>query len=206
MHDARFGPRFESNPLLDDSPDVWDELVEALAPATMLVAIRHRMGSRIASQVTAEDVWQDTLMHVWRDRSKCEWRGLAAFRRWVLSVAENRIRNESDRIGAQRRGEGVAPRSLETDRPGALPPPVASTTPSRVASFAEEAELMRDALELLPEELRDVVRMRHFDERSVEEIAEALSLGASAVKHRFRKGASLYQRHVQELLEGGRDA
>lgn len=196
-----YGPRFETNPLLDDSPETWDRLVEALVPSTLIVAIRHRMGRALRERVTAEDIWQETLLHVWRDRARCEWRGLASFRRWVLGVAENRIRNEVDRQGARRRGEGVTPLALEGPGSRRVPPPVSSTTPSRVASYVEEATLMRLALEGLPVELRDVVRMRYFEERSVDEVAEALRLGPSAVKHRFRKGAALYHERIEELLD-----
>ena len=35
----------------------------------------------------------------------------------------------------------------------------------------------------------------------VEEVAKRLSIGVSAVKHRFRKGAAAYHRRVQALLE-----
>ncbi len=38
-----YGPRFDANPLLDDSPEVWDQLVQALSPPSMLVSIRCRM-------------------------------------------------------------------------------------------------------------------------------------------------------------------
>lgn len=200
MDPASYGPRFESNPLVDDAPEVWGALIESLAPATMLVAIQHRMGRVLLEQVSAEDIWQETLLHVWRDRAQCEWRGLAALKRWVLGVAENRIRNEADRIACQKRGGGATPLALDARPPGALPPPVSSTTPSRVASYVEEADLMRRALGALPEDLRDVVRLRHFEEEPIERIAERLSIGPSAVKYRFRKGAALYQAHVQELL------
>ena len=84
---------------------------------------------------------------------------------------------------------------------GGAPPPVASTTPSRVASYREEADLMRAALESLPEELRDVVRLRLLEERTVEETADELALGESAVKHRFRKGAAMYHAQLERLLD-----
>ena len=206
MDPAPYSPRFDTNPLLDDAPSVWEQLVESLSPAAMLVSIQHRMGQTLLTHVSAEDIWQETLLHVWRDRSRCEWRGIAAFKRWVLSVAENRIRNEADRRSSIKRGGGVTPLSIQAEEPHATPPPTSSTTPSRVASYREEADLMRAALLGLPDDLREVVRLRHFEEFSVEETAAALDLGISAVKHRFRKGAGLYQRRVQDALkrpEGG---
>ncbi|MEZ6016170.1 MAG: sigma factor-like helix-turn-helix DNA-binding protein [Planctomycetota bacterium] len=70
----------------------------------------------------------------------------------------------------------------------------------------ERAEVMRAALESLPEALREVVRLRLFEERAVEEVAAALGLGESAVKHRFLKGLGLYRdrlRHELRSRSGG---
>lgn len=192
---------FDGNPLQSGSPEVWDRLVRGLGPASMIVCIRARMGARLQAKVAPEDIWQDTLLHVWRDRERCEWQGMRAFRRWVLRVADHRIHDAADREGAQKRGAGVTHEQLDpTESNLHAPPIVASTTPSKVASDSEHATLMQDALTALDDELRDVVRLRLFEEQLVEDIARELSLGVSAVKHRFRKGAALYHRQLERLL------
>ena len=50
----------------------------------------------------------------------------------------------------------------------------------------------------------EVVRLRLLEERSVDEVARALGIGPSATKHRFRKGAALYQERLSDLLARGR--
>lgn len=186
----------EPNPLLDDSPEGWDRLVGALGPATMMACIRARIGPTAVATMSAEDFWQETLLHLWRDRRKVQWCGHAALRRLVLQIAENRIRNAIDHALAQKRGGG-------RQRPGPtdeLPPPVASTTPSRIASDAEEARAMHDAIAELPDDVREVVRLRLLEEVPVLEVAARLGLGESAVKHRLRKGALQFHQRVRELL------
>lgn len=178
----------EPNPLLDDAPEAWDRLIAALGPPTMLLCIAARMGPAASRAFSPEDIWQETLLHVWRDRHSVEWRGWAALRRWVLQVAENRIRNATDRLATKKRGGGGE--QLAGDD---LPPIVASTTPSRVASHAEQARAMQRALDELPDDLREVVRLRLLEELPVLEVAERLGLGESAVKHRLRRGAQLFQ-------------
>ncbi|MEM7307650.1 MAG: sigma-70 family RNA polymerase sigma factor [Planctomycetota bacterium] len=194
------------DPLRDDSPETWERLVEGLAPATLLVCIAERMAPRLRARFSPEDIWQDTLLQVWRDRSSCEWRGPAAFRRWVLAVAENRIRNAADRLNAAKR-DAAAELPLERadagDDPGP-PPAVSSTTPSRVAGYREESEAMRAALGELTPDVREVVRLRLFEELPVEEVAERLSLGSSAVKHRFRRGVHRYQALLSARLASTR--
>lgn len=197
----------DSDPLSDDTPEAWDLLVQAIGPASVLFYLERRMSSPLRALVEPADLWQETLLHVWRDRAQMEWRGISAFRRWVLSVAENRIRNAVDRFNTLKRDGGTPVPTLpghggKEGDDGHHPPQVSSTTPSRVASYHEEAVLMRDALEGVSEELRDVVRLRLFEERTVDETAQELGLGISAVKHRFRKGAALYKAQLERLLAG----
>lgn len=196
------GPDDRDNPLLDASAAAWDRLLDRLGPASMLVCIEARMGARLRQHLTAEDIWQETLLHMWRDRAKVEWRGYPALRQWVLGVAENRIRNATDRLDTARRGGGRASlplRDAEGSHGDDQPPPATSTTPSGLAVLREQAAAMREALTRLPEELREVVRLRLFEELPVADVAARLGLGESAVKHRFRRGAALYEAHLREF-------
>ncbi len=192
-------------PLASSSPLIWDRLIEAVGPASLLIVIGQRMGAELRRRSSPEDVWQETLLHAWRDRGRCQWQGVPAFRRWLLQVAENRIRDLADHERAARRGAGVrtiAFSSLEPSRGAGstggsvFAGPIETTSPSRLASLREEAGRMERALEGLPEELREVVRLRLFEETPIEEIARVLGIGVSAVRHRFRKGCEIYHRRL----------
>lgn len=208
MAESEESSLFEGNPLESDAPEVWERLVRAVGPASILVCLRERMSPSAKAKWTPEDVWQETLLQVWRDRGACEWRGVRDFRRWVLRVAENRIRDLVEGDRAVKRGGGRVGRSLDPHASAtpSVPPPVASTTPSRVASFAEEADRMRLALERIDDDVREVVRLRLFEELPIEEVARRLDLGTSAVKHRFRKGAAAYERELRALATQEPDA
>jgi RNA polymerase sigma factor (sigma-70 family) len=159
-------------------------------------------------QITPEDIWQDTLLHVWRDRAKCEWRGVKAFRAWVLSVVENRIREQVQYCRAAKRGSGVSPVMFSTleqsgvdcDGTNAFAGPAGSTTPSRVAIYREQAMAMQAAMNSLPEHLRAVVHLRLFEQLSIQDIADRLAISPSIVRHRFRDGAALYQSRLTSAL------
>lgn len=196
------------NPLLSNSPRIWDELIQAVGPASLLVAIDARLGRLLKRSLTAEDILQEALFHAWNSRASCEWRGLKAFRSWLLSIIDNRIRDAADRQGAQKRGGNVQTYSLDgppnsDGRPSAsasyrMPTAlIDSTTPSRLAMYREQAAAMQAALEELPEELREVVRLRLVEQMPLETIAHALGLGVAAVRHRFRKGAELYHHRLK---------
>lgn len=189
----------DENPLLDPDPLAWDRCIESVGPASILVIIKHELRGELASRTTPEDIWQETLLRAWRSRTKFEWRGLGAWRRWLLQIARNVIRDTLDHSGAAKRGAGKLPLSLDpllrSDTRSQFAGPVATTTPSRVASDRERAQAMERALESLPEDVREVVRLRLFEDLRISEIAERLALGESAVRHRFRRGAALYRSH-----------
>ncbi|MCP3919352.1 MAG: sigma-70 family RNA polymerase sigma factor [bacterium] len=179
----------------------WDRLIEAVGPASLLVVIRSSMSRRLMRDYAPEDVLQESLLYAWRDREKCEWQGVGAFRRWLLRVITNRIHDLVDRVSAQKRGAGKAPLEFSAlQSPGASTMgasqwagPAVTTTPSRAAMATEQADQMSKALAGLPEELRGVVHLRLFEDLTMQEVADRVGIGVSAAAHRFRKGASLYQ-------------
>jgi RNA polymerase sigma-70 factor, ECF subfamily len=186
-----------ANPFLSDSPAEWDSLIESVGPASLLVVIESRLSSSLRRQTTAEDVLQESLLHAWRDRAACEWRGLHNFRSWLLSIIDNRIREAADRAGAQKRGGGkqpvrFSPAGTASAGTGSDWGPWGSTTPSRIAIYREQCEAMRAALASLPDDYREVVRQRLYEQLSLEQIAKRLEIGLYAARHRFRKGATLY--------------
>jgi RNA polymerase sigma factor (sigma-70 family) len=188
------------NPLRSGSGADWDRLIEAIGPASLLAVIELRMNPALKRCHAAEDVFQEALLHAWRDRAKHEWRGLKSFRNWLLTIVDRRICDLADQVQAQKRGGGavVAPFSAlaGSDSAGPSPLPWDSTTPSRIAVYREQADAMRAALASLPDDVREIVQLRLFEQLAVEEIAQRLNLGMSAVRHRFRKGAELYQRKL----------
>ncbi len=199
-----------TNPLQHATQVAWDRLVASVNPPALLVAIHGFMGERLRLRVDAEDVWQETLLRAWRDREVLDWRGLPAFRRWLLEVARNRIHDLANNLNAQKRGGGGE--LTFADRSSAAAPttacaehyagPAMTTTPSRVVSDRERAAAMRSALEAVPVDCRDVVRLRLFEDMTMEEIGTQLDLGVEGVRYRFRQGAEAYRRGLRRCRLG----
>lgn len=199
------------NPLENGSPNEWERVIEAVGPASLLALIRSRMGEALQRRVAPEDILQEAFLRAWRDRGQFQWRGIKSFRAWLLSIIDHRIRDTADHESAQKRGGGRPVLSLTTTPSSesssvAVPRELAaSTTPSRLAIFKEQAMAMERAMTALPDELRDVVRLRLWEQREMKEIAEMLDLGVEAVRHRFRKGAVTYREHLWLELTSQRE-
>ncbi len=187
-----------------ETPTGWLNAVEAIGPASLLVVIEARMGADLKARTTPEDVLQEALLQAWRDRGQIEWRGLRAFRTWLLTIIDHRIRDIAEYHAAQKRGGGQRPRPLagggSQDHGNAMFEPIASTTPSRLATYREQAAAISETLRALPDDVQQVVRMRLLEQLPIAEIAARLGIGESAVRHRFRKGAALYRQGLMTIL------
>ena len=191
------------NPLLHTTSGAWDRLVAGVNPPAMLGAIRGMMGRALLEKYDADDVWQETLLHAFRDRLQCHWRGIAAFRRWLLEIANHRVHDLADVANAQKRGAGrelrFADRDLASGSHGDehYAGPCAHTTPGRAAADRETADHLERALAAVPDQWRDVVRLRLFEDLPLEQVAERLGIGVEGVRYRFRHGAEAYRRELR---------
>jgi len=187
----------------------WDALIEAINPPSLLVVVESRMGRELDG-LGPEDVLQESLLRAWQGREKFQWKGLRAFRSWVLTIIDHCIADLADRATAMKRGGDR--RKLSIDAGAARADcwkshgsawswlPAGSTTPSRVASYREQAGVMRAAIAELPEDVREVIRLRLFDQLELSEIAQRLNLTAATVRHRVRRGSVIYQARLRAAL------
>ncbi len=192
------------NPLADGSARGWNRLIESVGPASLLIVIESRMGAGLRGRTSPDDVLQDVLMEAWSSRTTFEWRGVQAFRSWLLTLIDRRLADAADYFAARKRGgAGIGvPTGGVPDGAGAhtAVEGVVTTTPSRLAMYREQASVMNAALAQVPEDCREVVRLRLFDELQSGEIAARLDLGESAVRHRFRRGVEVYRKALERFF------
>lgn len=186
-------------------PTEWGRLVESLDVASVFVVIGSWLSPKLRAQVSVDDIWQETLWCSWRDREQHEWENLAAWRRWLLSIAHNRVRDAGRTLGRQKRGGETTIAAFSVlagnDSVSSLLPP-GSTTPSRVAGFRERAHAMEQALAVLDVDLRQIVQLRLFEEVPMREIAEQLGVPLSTAKERLLRGVTRYRHRLRQVLGG----
>lgn len=140
----------------------------------------------------AEDVVQDAMMRVWKVAS--DWRdGEAKFSTWLHRVALNLC---YDRLRKRRTVDIDAVAEPEDPTPSAQ-----ARMETRQGGGA-----VREALQTLPERQRAAILLRHFEERSNPEIAEALEVSVEAVESLLARGrralkAALDSRRAELLDE-----
>ncbi|MBO6784609.1 MAG: sigma-70 family RNA polymerase sigma factor [Alphaproteobacteria bacterium] len=164
----------------DRDRDAFAALFAHFAPRVKSYMLR--LGS---DDSQAEELAQEALVSVWRKADRYD-PSRAAASTWIFTIARNL------RIDAYRRRNHPEP---DPDDPALVPeaPPSADAVVER----KQDAERIRAALEELPEEQREVVRLSFFDDKTHTEISEALDIPLGTVKSRIRLAFG----RIRNLLE-----
>ena len=134
----------------------------------------------------AQDVVQETLVQVWRGLPSYKPRG--SFRAWLLKILVNQARRQYRRKHVPTVQLDAASKMWsEGENPG------------DAAQRQEQHEQLREALELLSDDHREVVILRYFSELTVPEIAQALNCREGTVKSRLSRAQS----HLRQILSDG---
>jgi RNA polymerase sigma-70 factor (ECF subfamily) len=156
--------------------------------------------SLLHNESEAEDAAQETAIKVYRNLHL--FRGESQFRTWVLSIARN------EGLGRLRKSQTRREDSLDAlteGEAGDFTPAILTSwreVPAEALERKELSELMRKAIEGLPEIYRNVVLLRDIEEMDVRETAAALGITDGAVKVRLHRARAFLQRELAPKLKG----
>ena len=141
----------------------------------------------------AEDLAQETFVRMFRalDRYDPE----IPFTAWLFTIA---TRLAIDQLRRRR----IQTVSLTVSEPGSseerdLDVVDPGLRPDEITSNAEEERISQDLIASLPEHYRVVVVLRHQQDLSYEEIAEALNLPLGTVKARIHRARALLKQRIE---------
>ncbi len=154
----------------------------------VLRIIRLRMGAELRSQMESMDLVQDVLMGALRNLGGFTYTNEGDFLRWLGTIAENRIRDNLDKLHAGKRDiRKETPlhnhASGSTDGRTRVLEPARNTTPSLVLSGKEDLDKLEKAIDTLKPEYRRVIVWAKIDGLSYQEMGDRLGKTADAAGH-----------------------
>jgi RNA polymerase sigma-70 factor (ECF subfamily) len=165
--------------------------------------VQLRLDQKIQGRIDVSDIVQDVLVEANRRLPQYLENPIMSFHLWVRQIAKDRI------IDAHRRHRVSAKRSVDREQPLAVPAASDHSTydlavqlrdpeltPAAAAARQEMAELVERALGRLGEPDCEVIVMRHYEQLSNTEVAEALGLSEPAASMRYLRAV----RRLRELL------
>ena len=199
-----------------DPPDPASERLQqaikgdGVALKVLLLDIHDRLMRLISSRIPVElrrtidmdDILIETHAEVFRLIEKFEPRGEETFRKWVTTIALNRLRNAIKHERAQKRGGGRQP--ITTDRRSMDESSVrvwdmvagTSHTPSRSVSKREAVRAVKEALALIAPDYRQAVLLVHIEGLPIRDAAERMGKTEPAVHGLCRRGMKQLQQKL----------
>jgi RNA polymerase sigma-70 factor (ECF subfamily) len=145
------------------------------------------MGSEIRSKLESMDLVQDALMCALRDLGDFTYRNEGDFLRWLTKIAENRLRDNVDRLHTDKRDirREIRLDDREHSAGGVFvgaTDPIKVTTPSVIMSRREDLDKLEKAIDKLKPEYREVIILAKIEELSYRQIGDMLGKSIGAVK------------------------
>ena len=156
-----------------------------------LLLERHRTAlARTAYLVTRDreanqDVMQEALIQIWRDLPS--YRPFGSFGAWMLKITLNKARKHYRKRRVQ-----TLPLAAAVEVPGV------ADGPEESVERGERTELMRQALEMLTSDQREVLVLRYYNELTVPEIAKLLGRREGTVKSRLSRALGRLEQVLSE--------
>ena len=191
-------PEFEADcirRILAGERQLFHELIRPLERAIYFMLL-----SLLRNEAEAEDAAQETAIKVYLNLKN--FRGDSQFRTWVLSIARNEGLGRLRKAGS-RREDSLDAEMDETS--GDYTPAILTSwreVPLEALERKELGEMLRKAIEGLPEIYRNIVLLRDIEEMDVRETATALGISEGAVKVRLHRARALLQRELAPRLKG----
>jgi RNA polymerase sigma-70 factor (ECF subfamily) len=141
----------------------------------------------VGRQELVADLCQEVFLRVYEHRSR--YRESGAFSAWVYRIALNVARDAKRRLSKE-------PRGLHD-----VDPADPALSPQTVCEQAERGRLVAQTVADLPERLRVVLVLRHYEEMSFEQISQMLGEPASTIKSRFSAALRRLRESLQPLCD-----
>jgi RNA polymerase sigma-70 factor (ECF subfamily) len=166
----------------------YRELIERYQRQVYSLALR-----MVRQAQDAEDLTQETFIRMFRALHRYD--PARPFEAWLFTIASRLC---IDHLRRHR----IKPISLVQREPGSDEERVIEVAagglgPDETASYAEEERRTQELIDGLPPHYRVVVMLRHQQDLSYEEIAEALRLPLGTVKARIHRARALLKRHLE---------
>jgi RNA polymerase sigma-70 factor, ECF subfamily len=164
--------------------------------------IERLIGRMVRDSDLVEDIAQETFIRAYR--ALAQFRGDAQFYTWLYRIAVNTAKKalvdlKRDPLVTETalRGSGA-----EDDETSSVENELTtSETPETVLAAKEIAATVNQAMEALPEELRQAVTLREIEGLSYEEISEVMNCPIGTVRSRIFRAREAISAKVKPLLE-----
>lgn len=149
----------------------------------LLLIANEELDPQIQTKVAPSDVVQLSMMSAQTNIEQFEGTTEAQFRGWIRKILKNDVHDVRRKYQLAKRRDFTRERRIDDSQNEKIMLAVKNVnTPSTDAQLREQAVLLHEAIEQLPDDYRTVVRLRNWEEKSFVEIGELLDCNADAAR------------------------
>jgi RNA polymerase sigma factor (sigma-70 family) len=187
-----------------------ERLLAVLRPR--LEKLARQFAEAATTEASTADLAQEAAVRLWQRLDQFHGRPddaqtAAMFQEWLSQLVRHLARDKERERHAQRREPRRGLRRLEAAAQGGASsqggndPPASEPTPSAKLRGEEEANLVRKALNQIPDETdRKIVELCFFEGLSLRRIAGQLNLSYDKVRQGYHRSMKLLQRELGDML------
>ena len=158
--------------------------------------IVHLVNRYVKDPTEAQDVAQDTFIKAYKALG--EFRGESAFYTWLYRIAINTAKNYL--LSRTRRHSDYEVDMQDAEQVENAPQLKDIETPENQLMNDQIIEVIKSAIDKLPEEMRIAIMLREFEGMSYEEIAEAMDCPIGTVRSRIFRAREAIDEQLNPLL------
>lgn len=168
---------------LQDSEEAFRELFFEFFPALCVYA-----ANIVGDKETARDIVQETFFKIWKNRKKIELE--SSFRNFLITSVRNqctdilRKRMVSDRFASQSSSSQELP----------------DQSPEEIYTINELEQLIGQAIQKLPPNIREAFEMNRFKGMTYNEIAQQMSLSPKTIEAYISKALNILRVELKDYL------
>jgi RNA polymerase sigma-70 factor (ECF subfamily) len=170
---------------------LWNRYYEKLIPA-----VRIRLGQKLRGKIETMDVVQSVFYEAVRGAETKEFESEGHFRAWLNRLVENRIRKEARYFNRQKRDFNKEEALMHSRGEEQQPDKTLGPRPVSIVEHFDELARMEKALEKVPEDTREVLVMRYFEELTYQEIGERIEKSEEATRKIVNRAVQLLAREM----------
>ncbi|MGQ4205667.1 RNA polymerase sigma factor [Bordetella bronchiseptica] len=173
-------------------PDIANERSDQQLLSSLVAEHAGRLQRFIAKHIGHSSDVEDLAQQAFAEAARAyqSFRGDSQLSTWLYGIALNLVRNHLSRA-PERRYEFTSDASL-----GVMP--CSAPNPEAVTEQRQRMRLLREALEQLPESMRDVILMVGVEELSYEEAAALLSVPVGTIRSRLSRARCALREALRE--------
>jgi len=170
----------------------------------VLRIVRMRMGPELRTKLESMDLVQDAFISALRSLENFTYKNEGDFLRWVSKIAENRLRDNLDKIHTDKRDIRkeiplISDRDTVQESFAQTLGPVDSTTPSLIISKREDLNKLEKAMDKLRPEYREVITLTKIEGLSYKEAGDKLKKGPDAVRMLLSRAIAALSQNFEKI-------